>query len=246
VLRLFVPRAQVAGPRIRIAGAELRHLRTLRLAAGGRLIVFDETGDEHDVRLERVGAGAAEAVILSTRRPARESALDLVLAPALLKGSKMDLVVEKATELGVRRIAPVLCRRVVGLGARTERWRKIALAAAKQSGRTAVPAVEPPRTLAELVRLPWPGLRLLAWEDEHERPLTALPAAAEAAIVIVGPEGGLAEDEVADAVAQGFVALTLAPRVLRAETAALAAVVLCQHRWGDLSRGPSDDLSKDL
>jgi 16S rRNA (uracil1498-N3)-methyltransferase len=235
VLRLFVPSAHAAGPRIRIAGPELRHLRTLRLTPGARLLVFDERGDEHEVRLERVGAGAAEAVILSTRRPARESALDLVLAPALLKGTKMDLVVEKATELGVRRIVPVLCRRVVGAGARTDRWRKIALAAAKQSGRTAVPEVDVPRALAEVVRLPWPGLRLLAWEGERERPLAGLPGSASAAVVIVGPEGGLAEDEVADAAAQGFVPLTLAPRVLRAETAAIVAVVLCQHRWGDLS-----------
>jgi len=235
MLRLFVPRAQATGLRIRIAGPELRHLRTLRLTPGARLIVFDETGDEHDVRLERMGAGAAEAVVLATRRPARESPLDLVLAPALLKGTKMDLVVEKATELGVMRIVPVTTSRIVGQGTRIDRWRKIAVAAAKQSGRTAVPAVDPPRPLAELVREPWPGLRLIAWEDEEEHSLASLPATADAAVVVVGPEGGFAADEVAAARAAGFVPLTLAPRVLRAETAAIVVVALCQHRWGDLS-----------
>jgi 16S rRNA (uracil1498-N3)-methyltransferase len=235
VFRLFVPHAQRTGSLIRIAGGELRHVRTLRLAPGARLVVFDEHGDEHEVRLERIGARAAEAVVLATTRPARESALDLVLAAALLKGTKMDLVVEKATELGVRRIAPVLTAHAVGRSARVERWQRIAVAAAKQSGRTSVPRVDPAVPLASLVRAEWPGLRLLAWEDERETPVTALPARAAAVVVVVGPEGGLADDEVAAARAAGFTAVTLAPRILRAETAAIAAVALCQHRWGDLS-----------
>jgi len=235
MLRLFVPRGQVTAGRVRIAGAELRHLRTLRLAPGAALTVFDEHGDEHEVRLERVAASDAEGVIVATRRPARESSLELVLAPALLKGARMDLVVEKATELGVHRIAPLVCRHGVAREGRSERWRRIALAAAKQCGRTAVPAVDAPVPLGVLVRQPWPGLRLLAWEEEHERSFAVLPETAAAVVVVVGPEGGLAADEVADAAAHGFVTLTLAPRILRAETAALAVAALCQHRWGDLS-----------
>jgi 16S rRNA (uracil1498-N3)-methyltransferase len=235
VLRLFVPRAQAEGSRVRITGAELRHLRTLRLGPGERLVVFDEHGDEHEVRLERLGGREAEAAILSTHRPARESRLDLTLAPALLKGAKMDLVVEKATELGVRRLAPVLTRHALGQGVRVERWRRIAVAAAKQSGRTRVPDVDPPRPLAELVGLAWPGLRLVAWEAERDVPLAALSAAADAVVVLVGPEGGFADDEVAAARAAGFTPVTLAPRVLRAETAAIVAAALCLHRWGDLS-----------
>jgi len=235
VLRLFVPRAHVEGPRVRITGAELRHLRTLRLAPGERLAVFDEHGEEHDVRLERVGGHVAEALIVATHRPARESALDLTLAPALLKGAKMDLVIEKATELGVRRLVPVLSRWAVPRGARVERWRRIAVAAAKQSGRTAIPEVEEPVPLDGLVTRPWPGLRILAWEGERDVPLTALPAHAAAVVVAVGPEGGFAEPEVAAARAAGFATITLAPRVLRAETAAVVAAALCLHRWGDLS-----------
>jgi 16S rRNA (uracil1498-N3)-methyltransferase len=235
VLRLFVPGAQLEGPCVRIVGNELRHLRTLRLTPGARLIVFDEDGNEHEVRLERVGARDAEAVVLSTHRPARESPLDLVLAPALLKGTKMDLVVEKAVELGVRRIAPIASRHTLGASSRVGRWRRIALAAAKQSGRTHVPAVDDAVPLADLVRAPWAGLRLIAWEDEHEQPLASLPATTEAVVILVGPEGGFAEGEVADARAHGFTSITLAPRILRAETAAIAAAVLCQYRWGDLS-----------
>jgi len=85
------------------------------------------------------------------------------------------------------------------------------------------------------VRDGWTGLRLLAWEGERDRPLAALPATAEAVVIVVGPEGGFAADEVDDARAHGFTPVTLAPRILRAETAALVAVALCQHRWGDLS-----------
>ncbi len=235
MLRLFVPSAQLEGPLIRITGNELRHLRTLRLAAGARLVVFDEEGNEHEARVERVGARVAEAVVLSTHRPRRESPLDLVLAPALLKGSKMDLVIEKAVELGVRRVAPIASRHTLGAASRAERWRRIALAAAKQSGRTSVPAIDDPSPLGQLVRAPWPGLRLIAWEGEHEQPLGGLPVSAEAVVILVGPEGGFAEDEVQDARAHGFTSITLAPRVLRAETAAITAAVLCQHRWGDLS-----------
>jgi 16S rRNA (uracil1498-N3)-methyltransferase len=239
MVRLFVPSAQVAGTSIRIRGPELRHLRTLRLGPGDLLRAFDEHGSEHEVRLVRIGAGAAEGAILNTHRPARESALELVLAPALLKGTKMDLVVEKATELGVQRIVPFSCRHAVAQGARHERWRRIAVAAAKQSGRTRVPAVEAPVPFASLVGRPWEGfLRVLAWEGEQTRTLAHLPPAARAVVVVVGPEGGFAADEVNAAHGGGFESVRLAPRVLRAETAALVATALCQHRWGDLSSAP--------
>jgi len=235
VLRLFVPHAGAEGPRLRLSGADLRHLRAYRVGPGERFLVFDATGAEHEARLERLGGRLAEATILATHRPARESPLDLVLAPALLKGAKMDLVIEKATELGVRRVAPVVSRYTVGRGVRLERWRRLAVAAAEQCGRTSVPAIDAPLPLPELLRAPWPGLRLIAWEGERDVPLTALPAPAEAVVILVGPEGGFAEDEIAAARARGFRSVRLAPRVLRAETAAIAAAALCQHRWGDLS-----------
>lgn len=235
MLRLFVARAGAEGPHLRLAGADLRHLRAQRVGPGERFVVFDETGAEHEARLERLGGRVAEATILATHHPARESPLDLVLAPALLKGAKMDLVIEKATELGVRRVAPVLCRHAVAQGARLERWRRLALAAAKQSGRTSVPVVDAPRPLAEVVRESWPGLKLIAWESERDTPLGAVAGAVPAVVVLIGPEGGFAEDEVATARAHGFTSVTLAPRILRAETAAIAAAALCQHRWGDLS-----------
>jgi len=170
---------------------------------------------------------------VATAAPARESPLALVLAPALLKGTKMDLVVEKATELGVRRLAPVLTRHAVSRTGHGERWRRIAVAAAKQSGRTRVPDVDDPVPLAELLAAPWPGLRLVPWEGDVEDRVSALPDRAAGVVAVVGPEGGLAEDEMALARAHGFVPLTLGPRRLRAETAAIVISALCQSRWGD-------------
>lgn len=234
MLRLFVPSEQRIGTRVRIVGTELKHLRTLRLAPGDRLVVFDETGEEHDVRLERLAGRVAEAAIVGSRRPEREPALALTLAPSLLKGTKMDLVVEKATELGVAAIAPVVSRHAVGRGAAVARWRRIALAAAKQCGRTSVPAVAEPVDLRTLLAAPRAGLGVLAWEGEETRRLADLPAVASAVTLVVGPEGGFATDEVEAARGHGFTTLRLAPRVLRAETAALVAVALCQHRWGDV------------
>jgi 16S rRNA (uracil1498-N3)-methyltransferase len=233
VLRLFVSSAAITGARARIAGAELRHLRTLRLGPGDDLIVFDEGGREHRAVLSRVGTQDAEAEIVDSSEPRRESSLDLVLAPALLKGTKMDLVIEKATELGVRRMAPVVTRYTIGQRSHAERWRRIALAAAKQSGRTTIPIVDDPVPFAALLASPWPGLRLLAWEDERAATLATLPATAAAVVVLIGPEGGFHADEVGAARAAGFATVKLAGRVLRAETASIVAAALCQHRWGD-------------
>jgi 16S rRNA (uracil1498-N3)-methyltransferase len=235
MLRLFVPRVEMVGPTMRITGTELRHLRSRRLATGARFVVFDESGVEHEVQLARVVGRVAEAIVLATRRPARDSALDLVLGVALLKGVKMDLVVEKTTELGVRRLVPIRSRHTIAQGDRVERWRRIAVAAAKQSGRTQTPAIDPPTALADFAEAAGSGLRLVFWEGEQETALTALPAHATAVTALVGPEGGFSDDEIAMLRARQFVPVTLAPRILRAETAAIAAAALCQHRWGDLS-----------
>ena len=233
MLRLHVPDAPADDGTVRLVRGDLRHLRVLRLGPGDRLRVFDDAGREHEVVLDRVSAREAVGRIVATSVPARESSLELVLAPALVKHDKMDWIVEKATELGVVRIAPVVARHGVARGAPVERWRRLAVAATQQCGRTRVPQIDPPRPFDDVVRAPWPGLRLLAWEDEATARLADLPGTVSAVTVVVGPEGGLHPDEVALARAAGFATVSLGRRVLRAETAALVAVALCQHRWGD-------------
>ena len=234
MLRLYLPGVRAGESRVHIAGAEFRHLRTLRLEAGARLRVLDDAGGEHDVVLDRVGAREAIGRIVASARPERESPLDLVLAPALLKSTKMDLIVEKATELGVHRFAPMTTERVVGA-----RGARRALAAHRGGGGEAVrtdprsrdrPAgtVRRARRAAVARRCAWSP-----WEDEPARRLDELPSRAEAAVALIGPEGGFTPDEVALARAHDFVALTLGPRVLRAETAAIVVAAECQRRWGD-------------
>ena len=233
MLRLYVPGVRAGDRQVRIEGPELRHLRTVRLAPGAHLRVLDDAGGEHDVVVEELGARQAIGRIVASSQPLRESPLELVLAPALLKGAKMDLVVEKATELGVHRLAPVLTARVVGEGSHLERWRRIAVAAAKQSGRARVPTVDSPVPLDTVARAPWSGLRVVPWEQESSRGFDDLPERTAAVVAVVGPEGGLADDEVTLLVAHGFVPTALGPRVLRAETAALVEAAHCQRRWGD-------------
>jgi 16S rRNA (uracil1498-N3)-methyltransferase len=232
VLRLFVSDAPDEGI-VRIPRGELKHLRVLRLGPGDRLCVFDDAGREHEVVLEQVTAREARGRVVATSHASRESPLELVLMPALVKHDRMDWVVEKATELGVARIAPVVTRFSVARGDHAERWRRIATAAAKQCGRTRIPAVDAPRPIAAVVAETSPGLRLVAWEEERAARLADLPDGARAVTMLIGPEGGLHADEVDAARAAGFTTVTLGRRVLRADTASVVAVALCQQRWGD-------------
>lgn len=174
--RLYVPHSAIDGGFVEITGDELRHVRTLRLTPGSELTVFDDTGTEHAVQLVALDRRVARGRVLRSTAVSRESPLDLVLAPALLKGPRMDVVVEKATELGVHRIAPVLTMHCVARGSHVSRWNRIALAAAKQCGRTRVPAIDEPAPLAERLAAAWPGLKLFAWEDATERGWNSCPS----------------------------------------------------------------------
>lgn len=234
MLRLHLPGRPRADGVVAIPREQLRHVQVLRLGAGDRVRVFDDDGREHEIALDRVSTREATGRVVASWDVPRESPLELVLAPALVKHDKMDWIVEKATELGVARIAPLRTRFAVARGDHVERWRRIALSAAKQCGRTRVPSVDAPRDFADALGDAWPGLRLLAWEDEDAVRLADCPDVATAVSLVVGPEGGFEAAEVSAARTAGFRTVTLGRRVLRAETAAVAAVALCQHRWGDV------------
>jgi len=231
--RLHLPALPPPGATLTIEGAAVRHLRALRLAPGDRLVVFDGRGGEREVQLTAVSTRRIAAVDVAAHSRTRESPLALVLCPALLKGAKMDFVVEKATELGVHRIAPIVTRHGVGRRADVERWRRLAVAAAMQSGRTRVPEIDPPASFPVRVAEPWPERRIICWEGENATRLGDVPTRADAVVVFVGPEGGFAPAEVELARTHGFVSVSLGQRILRAETAAIAATALAQHRWGD-------------
>src|SRR2546423_1030550 len=238
------------GARVVLSSEESRHLRdVLRLRAGDEAFVFDGEGREFACEVsEPGGRGQAGLEVRGRVEPQRpESPLDFTLAVALLKGEKFDLVVQKATELGVSRVAPVLTKRAdVRLRdereaeRRVERWRRLALEAAKQSGRARVPVVAGPVAFDSLAAVAPRADELRALFAERggvgldSLPVDVESGPAAAATALVGPEGGWDDEEIELARSHGWAIITLGGRTLRAETAAVVVTALLQHLYGDL------------
>jgi 16S rRNA (uracil1498-N3)-methyltransferase len=227
---------------LRLESAELHYLRdVLRLRRGARVEIFDGEGQSFMTDVAVIGPSGAELVLREAVARPIESPLALTLGVAVAKASKLDWVVEKATELGVTRIVPFASERTIAAveraAGRIDRWRRIASAAAAQSGRSRCPDVGAIVTFAKLLSLAAAHDRALLFSPGASASL-AEPAggAVRTAVVVTGPEGGFSATEVARAIESGSVLAALGPRVLRAETAAIAAVALAQHRWGDLGR----------
>jgi 16S rRNA (uracil1498-N3)-methyltransferase len=259
------------GRSVQLSGEETRHLRNvLRLKTGDEIFVFDGAGKEFQGRVETVARDTTEVSVINQAEPAQpESSLDLTLAVALLKGEKFDLVIQKATELGVTRIIPVMTARTdVRIKSdgdaerKITRWERIALEATKQSGRARLMKIERPARFSDLVRdcdrdnsagrdgasedacAPvkdaWlnSDVRIMFTEREGASLAEALgdgQNGPQTLMALIGPEGGWAEDEIDQALAAGWRTVTLGGRILRAETAAIVAATLIQHRLGDLT-----------
>ena len=224
---------------ITLAADEARHLRdVLRLKPGDQVYVFDGLGHEFRSTVSNIRRDVAELRIETEVEPAKpESHLQLNLGVALLKGEKFDLVVQKATELGVTKITPLITRYAdihlrdaSDATKRVARWQRIALEAAKQSGRAFVPEISLP---VAFDKLEVEGDGVMFSERDGES-IENLPGASSIT-ALVGSEGGWADEEIETAQARGFHVLTLGGRILRAETAAIAVTVLMQHRFGDLN-----------
>jgi 16S rRNA (uracil1498-N3)-methyltransferase len=242
--RFFSPIPLVAGARVELSPGAARHAaRVLRLGPGDALTLFDGTGGEYACRVHSRDRDTLAAEVLSRRGVERESPLDLTLAQALQAGEKMDLTVQKAVELGARRIVPVTTRRsVVRLDGerarkRVAHWRAVAASACEQCGRNRVPEVADLADLARWLERPPAGAKPLSLMLEPEASLTldALPPPGAAASVelLIGAEGGFTPEETELALSAGFIAVRLGPRVLRTETAGLAALAAIQCLWGD-------------
>ncbi|MGH7766212.1 MAG: 16S rRNA (uracil(1498)-N(3))-methyltransferase [Candidatus Binatia bacterium] len=245
VARFFLTKKNIHGESAAITGAELEHMRkVLRLGPGDRVTLFDDEGWEHEGTIRSYGDGMGEVRIVNSYQPQRESPVRITLAQALGKGDKFDWVVEKATELGAAAIAPFLCRRTVpkldaaGREKKRTRWQRIAVSAAKQSGRTQVPEILGVMDFSDLIRRPWlSDLKIILWENETAHGLARLreeSSSVESLILVIGPEGGFTRDEIAEATGSGFRSVSMGKRILRTETAAAAALSLAQFIWGDL------------
>jgi 16S rRNA (uracil1498-N3)-methyltransferase len=235
---------------VTLASDEARHLRdVLRLKVGDEVYVFDGAGREFQCTIEESRRDTAQLKVIAETAPARpESPLQLTLAVALLKGEKFDLVVQKATELGVARVVPVVTgladirlRDESDAAKRVARWQRIALEAAKQSGRAVVPEVVKPVSFEFLLETfsQEPETRCLMFSEREGQSLKEavqkLPANVARLTALVGSEGGWTDEELAAARQAGWTIVTLGGRTLRAETAAIAVAVLLQNVAGDLT-----------
>lgn len=226
---------------------EARHLReVLRLKPGDEVYVFDGAGKEFQCAIESSRRDTALLKIMKEVEPARpESTLQLTLAVALLKSDKFDLVVQKATELGVVRLVPVMTK-LADIKLKDEsdgqkrllRWRRIALEAAKQSGRALVPEIATPVLFSEMIASEGLADYKILFSERGGLSLDSLPAEMPrddyAITALIGSEGGWTDGELEEAKAADWFVITLGGRTLRAETAAIAVTTMMQHLFGDL------------
>jgi len=241
--RFFIEGTHVLGARVVLPADDAHKIATvLRMSSGARIEIVDSAGRAYAATLAVDGKQVAATLDESLARDASEPTLRITIAQGIPKGQKMDLVVEKATELGVHAIVPLRSARVIGETTREnkiERWNRIAKSAAQQSGRLVVPAIAPvsdwPALIATFARY---DRVYLPWEAADPAPLRAAIAddvpRAQSMLVIIGPEGGFAGEEVERAVSAGARAISLGRRILRTETAALVVLTALLYERGEL------------
>ena len=242
LIRVHTETALAEGARVTLRGPAAAHVtRVLRLGAGDAVTLFNGDGMDYPARIVALRHGSVDAEVTGRTAARAESPLAMTLVQGIARAERMDLVVQKATELGVAAIVPVAtARSVVKLDAdsrdrKTAHWRGIAVAACEQCGRARVPDVLEPVTLAARLAKPADaGLRFLLSPDADSS-LAAAARGATSVELLVGPEGGLEDAERKSALAAGYRVCGLGPRVLRSETAALAALAVLQTIAGDLA-----------
>lgn len=240
--RIYYPQALRPGTEIILTGSAAKHLsRVLRLKPGDTVRLFHDDGEDYTAQIDSPVRDGLRIRVHGSEPVDTESPLRVVLMQGICRGQKMDLVIQKATELGVTAILPVQCERsVVRLDEqrgvrRREHWFGIAAGAAEQCGRAVVPRVHPPATLdAALASLPATALGLVLDPGVDTGIGEAALRGAEL-VVLAGPEGGLTAAERDLAQRAGFTGVRLGPRVLRTETAPLAALSILQYLYGDLA-----------
>lgn len=237
--RFFVDHPLVAGTELTATAELLAHLKARRARSGDSVILFDGRGGEYRARVDTLEKRDARLSVLEHTPRESESPLAVTLLQGVSKGERMDYAVQKAVELGVSAIIPVITRHTVvrldaeRAGKRQAHWQKVAISACEQCGRNTVPEIQAPMELEKALQRPMEGTGLLLAATGEARLREAL-ADTETVTLLVGPEGGLHQAEEDQARTAGFVPVTLGPRILRTETAAVAALTALQVLRGDI------------
>ena len=240
--RLYVAERLAAGAELQLAEEAARYLgRVLRLRVGDTVHIFNGDDGEWSATISRFGKDRVNLTVHDCVPNAAETSLEIHLVQGISRGERMDFVVQKATELGVARITPVLTEYgVVRLddkraGKRRLHWQRVAESACEQSGRVNPPQVDAPLPLNDWLGAARDGdCNELILLPNAARPLTEIAKPVAGLRLLIGPEGGFSERECDDAALAGFEAVALGPRILRTETAAVAALAIAQGLWGDL------------
>ena len=242
VRRFYAVDLSEASEEAELSGTEFRHLKTvLRLKEGSEIVLFNGRGLEFTAILESIGKGVAKARIISRKQTLDRSPLDICLFQALVKGDKPEFIAQKATELGVREVVFFSAERSVArleaieAEKRVARLRKVTIEAAKQCGMGFLPEISYSEFIPA-IRKSGDGLKVFFYEGEKENRLRDVVKTYKhgSIYVVIGPEGGFSEVEAEAVKKEGFISVTLGKRVLKAETAAVAALSILQYELGDM------------
>ena len=242
--RFYIAHPKIEGGLLRVDGNEARHIhKVLRLKVGDPLSLFDAPGKGYEGSIVGLTPTSVVIQIHKVCRSTGESSLDITLAQSLLKGEKMDYLIQKATELGIWSIQPFLSSRSIpivdksqGMN-RNRRWERIAIEASKQCGRGIVPKIHPILDFSSMLQwVPKESFRLILWEKEGRKLKEVLRARSgrDRIVFVVGPEGGFSQGEVKMAAEEEFLPIQLGERVLRSETASLCLLSILQYELGDM------------
>lgn len=243
--RFFIKREMIRDGNALVTGNLFRHMiKVLRLKIGTGVLLTDEEGLKYSGVISGIEKNAA-TITIENEAHAHEggTGVPITLFQGLPKGSKMEFILQKTTELGVTEIIPFVAGRSVPRPAREReeerlaRWRKIVLEAARQSNRSMLPKVAPVVDFQRIPEFSLQSLKLLLWEKERSNGLKSVLSGApapESIAVMIGPEGGLTDEEAQAAVADGFIPVTMGSRIMRTETAAIAVLAILQFYWGDM------------
>lgn len=241
--RLFSPVALVANSELSLTGEQAKYVkRVLRLRADDAIMLFDGNGGQYNAAIKSFNKDRVLVQVGEHHTVDNESPLEIRLVQGISRGGRMDVVIQKSTELGVRRITPVITEfSVVKLGSdraarRQEHWRKVSQSACEQCGRNIVPEIDLPQNLSRwLEKRDDQGLTGVMLDPGSVDSISSMQVPKSGVELLIGPEGGLSDAERAQCQSSGFRPVSLGPRVLRTETAAVASIAVLQSLWGDLS-----------